>query len=230
MKRSSDSATLLISRFVSRVAGFGQITGLLLLSGFLFLPLTAEAGLPRAALSIPTDQSMAVGLNAAEQCQLPGKLIVLPPLSFQFAGDQGQAGLFDEQARVVQSIPEGSEIWLHVVVGAGSLAGNETEKVINDRVDALLKQMPLSAPAIRGLIVEIREPVTAPDLFAFGLVRLALGAKASNPGLRLAFVFQPGFVGRHGDIVTRLATYADLLEPPIQRAGARMPRGFPNMH
>ncbi len=29
--------------------------------------------------------------------------------------------------------------------------------------------------------------------------------------MRLAFVFRPGFVGRHGDIVKRLATYADLL-------------------
>ena len=42
-------------------------------------------------------------------------------------------------------------------------------------------------------------------------MRLALSAKASNAGLRLAFVFQPGFVGRHGDIVKRLATYSDLL-------------------
>ena len=59
--------------------------------------------------------------------------------------------------------------------------------------------------------MEIKEPLTAPDLFAFGLLRLAVTAKASNAGLRLAFVFQPGFIGRHGDIVKRLATYSDLL-------------------
>ncbi len=211
MKLSSGSATLLISRFVYRVAGLGQITGLLLCSGFLFLPLPAEAGLPKAATSIPTDQSLAAGVKAAEQCVLPGKLIVLPPVSFQFAGAGSQAGLFEEQARVVKSMPEGSEIWLHVVVGAGTLAGNETEKLITNRVDALLKPMPLSAAAVRGLIVELREPVTPLDLYAFGLARLALSAKASNAGLRLAFVFQPGFVARHGDIVARLATYADLL-------------------
>jgi hypothetical protein len=64
---------------------------------------------------------------------------------------------------------------------------------------------------VRGLIVEMNEPTSSPDLFAFGLVRLALTAKASKPGLRLAFVFQPGFVGRHGTFVKRLATYADLL-------------------
>ena len=57
----------------------------LLLSVVLLVPLTAEAGLPRVAISIPADQSFAAGLKAAEQCDVPGKLIVLPPLSFDFA-------------------------------------------------------------------------------------------------------------------------------------------------
>ena len=207
MKSSLGSATL----FFSRVAGLGRIAALLLFFGFVLLPLTAEAGLPRAAVSIPTDQNLAAGLKAAEQCKLPGKLIVLPPLPFQFAGDESPASLFEEQAQAVQSMPEGSEVWLHVVAGAGSLTGHESEKQITERVDAFLKLVPLSAPTVRGLIVEIKEPLTAPDLFAFGLLRLAVTAKASNAGLRLAFVFQPGFIGRHGDIVKRLATYSDLL-------------------
>ena len=40
---------------------------------------------------------------------------------------------------------QGSEVWLHVMVGAGSLAGNESEKQITERVDAFLKTAPLSA-------------------------------------------------------------------------------------
>ncbi len=207
MKSSFGSAT----PFFSRVAGLGRIAALLLFSGFLLLPLTAEAGLPKAAVSIPPDQDLAAGLKAAEQCEFPGKVIVLPRLSFQFSADESPTSLIEEQSRAVQSMPEGSEFWLHVVVGAGSLTGQESEKQITERVDAFLKLAPLSAPAVRGLIVEIKEPLTAPDLFAFGLLRLAVTAKASNAGLRLAFVFQPGFVGQHGDIVKRLATYSDLL-------------------
>jgi hypothetical protein len=206
MKLSLCSATL----FFSRGAGVGRMVAPLLFSGLLFFPLTAEAGLPRPAVSIPTDQSLAAGLKTAEQCDVANKLIVLPPLSFDL-GSGIPASSFDDQAQAVQGLPEGSEVWLHVVVGAGSLAGSEGEKLITDRVDAFLKSAPLSAPTVRGLIVEIREPLTAPDLFAFGLVRLALTAKAANAGLRLAFVFQPGFVGRHGDLVKRLATYSDLL-------------------
>jgi hypothetical protein len=205
MKLSLRSALL----FFSRVAGAVRIAPVLLFSGSLLLPLTAEAGLPRTAISIPTDQGLATGLQAAERCEFPGKLIVMPALSFEFAAGDGTS--FEEQARVIQSMPEGSEVWLHLVAGGGSLAGNESEKQITERVDAFLKQMPLSAAAVHGLIVEIKEPLTAPDLFAFGLVRLALSAKGSNAGLRLAFVFQRGFVGRHGDIVKRLATYSDLL-------------------
>jgi hypothetical protein len=212
MKLSLGSATLFFSRYFSRVAGVERVVGPLLFSGFLFLPLTAEAGLPRAAVSIPTGQNLAAGLKTAEQCDVANKLIVLPPLSFDL-GSGNPASSFDDQAQAVQGLPEGSEVWLHVVVGAGSLAGSDGEKLITDRVNAFLKSAPLSKPAVRGLIVEIdaKEPLKAPDLFAFGLVRLALTAKASNAGLRLAFVFQPGFVGRHGDLVKRLATYSDLL-------------------
>jgi len=195
----------------SREAGLRRIAAFFLFFVFVFLPRTATAGLPKAAISIPADQNLAAGLTAAERCALPGKLIVLPPVLFQVAGDASPAGLFEEQAGALQTMPEGSEVWLRVVAGSGSLTGQETEKQLNDKVDAFLKAAPLSAPAVRGLIVEIKEPMTAPDLFAFALLRLGVTAKASNTRLRLAFVFQPGFVGRHGNIVTRLATYSDML-------------------
>jgi hypothetical protein len=213
MKSSLRSATLFLSESVPallyRFARCGRVSPILLFPAVLLLPLTAEAGLPRVAISIPTGQNLAVGLKAAEQCDVPGKLIVLPPQSFGFVGGESSASFLEEQA--VHDVPEGTEVWLHVVVDAGSLAGKESEQEITKRVDALVKSMPLSAAAVRGLVVEIKEPLGAPDLFTFGLVRLALAAKGNNAGLRLAFVFQPGFIGRHGDIVRRLATYSDLL-------------------
>ena len=213
MKSSLRSATLFllgsIPRTLSQFANCRRMAPTLLYSAVVLLPLTAEAGLPRVAISIPTDQNLAVGLQVSEECSVPGKLIVLPPLSFDLAGGENSVSVFEEQA--VPSVPEGSEVWLHVVVGAGSLAGKESEKEITGRVDAFVKSLPLSAAGVRGLLVEIKEPLTAPDLFAFGLVRLALAAKGNNAGLRLAFVFQSGFVSKHGDIVKRLATYADLL-------------------
>jgi hypothetical protein len=209
MKFALCSPTQFFPGFFSRVAGLRRIGPLLLCSALFFLPLTAEAGLPRAAISIPTDQNLATGLKAAEQCEAPDKVIVLPPLSFDFAGGGSAARVIEEQSLAVKGMPEGSEVWLHLVVGAGS--GSDSEQQINERVGAFLKSMPLSAAAVHGLIVEIKEPLTAPNLFAFGLVRLTLGAKASNAGLRVAFVFPPGFVSQHGDIVKRLATYTDLL-------------------
>jgi hypothetical protein len=225
IKSSLRSVTLFFSESVSgllsRLAGAGRVAPILLFPALLFLPLTAEAGLPRVAISIPTDQNLAVGLKAGEQCDILRKLIVLPPLSFNLAGGEIPTSFFDGQD--FRSVPEGSEIWQHVVVGDRSLVGGESEKQIADRVDAFLKPMLLSAPAMRGLIIEIAtndfevrqiespRPPTAPDRFAFALVRLALTAKASNAGLRVALVFPPGFIGRQGDIVKRLATYFDLL-------------------
>jgi hypothetical protein len=213
IKSSLRSVTLFLSESVSgllqRLSSGGRVAPILLFPALLFLPLTAEAGLPRVAISTPTDQNLAVGLKAGEQCDVPGKLIVLPPLSFNLAGGEIPASFFDGQD--FRSVPEGSEIWLHVVAEAGSLAGKESEQEITQRVDALVKSLPLSAPVVRGLVVEIKEPIRDPDLFAFGLVRLALAAKGGNAGLRLALVFPPGFISRQGDIVKRLATYFDLL-------------------
>jgi hypothetical protein len=213
MKSALRSATLFFSgsfsRLFYRLASCGRMSPILLYSAVLLLPLTAEAGLPRVAISIPTDQSLAMGLKAEEQWEVPGKIIVLPPVSFDFAGGENPAIFFEGQT--VQSVPEGTEVWLHVVVEAGSLVGEESEKEITGRVDAFVKSMPLSAGAVRGLVVEIKEPLRDPDLLAFGLVRLALAAKGNNAGLRLALVFQPGFIGRHGDVVKRFATYSDLL-------------------
>ncbi len=211
MKSSFRSATLFLSDSMPR---FGwesckTVAPILLLSAFLLLPLTAEAGLPRVAISIPTDQALATGLKTAERCDVPDKLIVLPPLSFDFAGATSAADLLDKRA--VENVPEGVEVWLHVVVGAGSLSGKESEQEITQRVDAFVNSLPLLATTVRGLVVEIKEPLKAPDLFAFGLVRLALSVKGSNAGLQLAFVFQAGFAASHGDLVRRLATYSDLL-------------------
>ena len=185
MKSSPGSAAL----FFLKMIGWGRIAALLLVSGLIFWPLTAAAGLPRVAVSIPTDHNLAAGLRAAEQCGVQGKLIVLPPLPFQFAGDASPASLLEEQAHALRTMPEGSEVWLRVVVESGPLTGQESEKQITERVNAFLKLAPLSAPAVRGIMVEVKEPLTAPDLVTFGLIRLAVSAKASNADLRLASQF-----------------------------------------
>ncbi len=211
MTLSRRSATQLVSWFLSPLAGWRRITAPLLFLAFVFLPLPAEAGLPRAAVSIPTGQSLAAGMRAAEECDVPGKVIVLPGVALDLGGAESPASALAEQAEAVRGMPEGSEVWLHVDVGAGRLSGNESEKQITDQVDAFLKRMLFSAPALRGLIVEVKGSLAESDRFAFGMVRLALAVKAMNSGLRVAFVFPSGFVARQGGVVKRLATYSDLL-------------------
>jgi hypothetical protein len=186
-----------------------QIVLVLSLSIFLPLALTAQAALPRVAISIPTDQSFAAGSKTGEQCNVSSNLIVPPPFFFDFAGGETPARVSEDTTFL--STNEAFDVWLHVAVEAGPLTGKESEQEITQRVNALVESLPLSAPMVRGLIVEIKEPLRSPDLFAFGLVRLALEARGSNAGLRLAFVFPRGFAVNHGDLVKRLANYSDLL-------------------
>jgi hypothetical protein len=203
MKRSSVVPAKLS---FSRAAGL-RIAALALFSCLAFLPLIAQSGFPRVAISIPTDQPLTASLQASKQCEVPGGLIVLPPVRFSAENSRGFAG----QAEAVRSVSADSEVWLHVVVGADSISGKESEGELVARVEGFLKAAPLAAPNVRGLIVEVEEPMAAPDLAAFELLRLTVSAKASNAALRIAFVFQPGFVSRHSEIIKRLAPYADLL-------------------
>ena len=122
------------------MASCERVASILLFSVLLLLAVPAFGGLPRVAISIPTDQNLATGLQAGQQCGAPGKVIVLPPVSFGFASGEKVGGVFEGQT--IQSIPEGSEVWLHVVTNTGSLTGKESEQEINQQVDAFVKSMP----------------------------------------------------------------------------------------
>ena len=201
----------ILSPFFSKVADSKLILSSLLLFGFMLLSARAQVGLPKAAVSIPPEQNLAASMAASNECQSAGKLIVLPAVHLQLAAAEGSNSQFEEQAQAILKLPKESEVWLHVVAGEGSLAGVGTEKQLSAQVDAFLKSAPLSAPAVRGVIVEVNGPLTSPNLLEFALLRLAVTAKSSNSALRLAFVFGPGLIGQHGEIVKRLATYSDLL-------------------
>jgi hypothetical protein len=196
---------------VQRLVGLGRAAAFFLLPALPLLPATPEAGLPKYAFTLPSGRNTVAAMKAAEPCGFKGKVVVLPALPFHLAGDEGEAAVFDDQARALMEAAPEAEVFLHVIAGAGALTGRETEKTIADRVSAFLKRLPLASPTVRGLVVEIEEPPTVTDLYTFGLINLAVGAKGINTGMRLAFVLPPGFTSRHSATVKRLATYADLL-------------------
>jgi hypothetical protein len=211
---------MMTSSFVSATLSFfresrlRRLVALLLVSGSALATATAQVGLPRNAVSIPSplsDQNLAASLQNTHSCVVSGSTIVLPPVLLQFGASQSQSRLFEEQARAFQNLPHDTEVWLHIVVDSGTLNGTESEKQVIEQVSAFLNSAPLSSPVVRGVIVEPSTPQKNLDLYIFGLLRLAVSVKSSNPALRLAFVFQPGFISQYDDTVKRLATYSDLL-------------------
>jgi hypothetical protein len=186
----------------------------LLLSAVLMLPFAAQAGLPKYAFSVPPGQSAADGMQAAEQCGLKGKSLVLPALTFHIAGDENPDNSFQDQARSLLSIADDAEVFLHITVGAGRLTGGETERQITDRVAAFIRRVPLMSPAVHGIIIDLEDPANASDLIAFSLRDLVVAAKGAKSELRLAFATPAGFIDGHSDTVKRVATYFDLLGIP----------------
>jgi hypothetical protein len=199
----------------SRKSGSQRVASLLLFSGCALATAAAQAGLPRDMVSIPAltgDQntSLDASLKAASRCGEDSP-IVLPKVVFQF-GAEGRSGQqFAEQAEAVRNLPANAQVWLDVAVSSEALTGEESEKQLTEQVEGFLKQAPLSASAVRGLILEPGTPRTASNLYVFALLRLAVAARSANPALRLAFVFPSGFIGQYGDTVKRLALYSDLL-------------------
>ena len=101
-------------------------------------------------------------------------------------------------------------MFLHVKVG-GETAGSATKSRISERVSSFLKRLPLSAPPVRGIVVEVEEPLNNPELYAFALVDMGVAAKGTRADLRVAFAFPAGFIARRPELVKRLATYSDFL-------------------
>jgi hypothetical protein len=197
-------------RTVTKLAGYERMNALLIALTTLLLPPAAQAALPKYAFSVPAAQSLSDGAKAAETCGLKGKIWVMPALSFHLANDD-QAGEFQEQTAALMGISDDAEVFLRVKVGGGTAAATPTESQISDRVAAFLKRLPLSAPPVRGLILEIEEPLDNSQLFAFALVDLAVAAKGTRSDLRVTFALPAGFTARQPDLVKRLATYADFL-------------------
>jgi hypothetical protein len=194
-----------------KLASSEQAVAFLLAFAFLVLQPTAKAALPKYAFSVPAGLNAAEGIRTAEPCGTKGKVLVMPALSFQLAGETGATSAYEEQTRALMGISEDAEVFLNATVAAGSLTGADTEQQIAERVAAFLKRLPLSSPPVRALLVEVQEPLTNPNLFAYSLVNLAVTAKAAKTGLSVSFVFPTGFIGRYGDIVKRLATYSDFI-------------------
>jgi hypothetical protein len=183
--------------------GAAQAVSVLLLG--LFAVSAADAAIPRLAFSPPAGESP----NAAA-CNVKTTVAVLPAVAFRL-GDEVSAGLFTGQAAAAGAARDGASMYLHVRFAAGSLTGRETEAVLAARVGAFLRQAPVSAAAVAGIVVEVEEPAAMTSQFGFGLVNFAVAAKGAKPDLQLVFQLPPGFTGRHGDLVKRLATYADSL-------------------
>ncbi len=181
-----------------------QAAGFLLLTLLTISP-AAAAALPKYAYSIPADR-----IPNVEPCDVKNTVAVMPAVDFRLGGD-APAAAFGSQAASIAGLRAGAEAYLHVRIAAGSLTGGESESTIAGRISALLGQAPLAVPGVTGIIAEIEEPPAVSERFTFGLVSFALAAKGANGNLRVAFALPPGFVTRHGDVVKRLAIYADML-------------------
>jgi len=164
---------------------------------------------PKFGYAIPMSADPSQLTKAAELCGTKDNVVLLPALRLNLGGSD--AGNPDVQARILNALASDAEVYLRIQVSSAGLTGQETEKILTDRVAQLLKQLPLTNSKVHGLLVEVEEPLTSPELSSFVLVNVAVQAKGSRPDLQLGFSFPAGFIAKQGDLIKRLAFYSDWL-------------------
>ena len=174
-------------------------------------PMTNATALPKFGYSIPSGPDLSQLTKTAENCGTKDNVVLLPSWQLNLAGGDNAGNQADIQAKLLDALAEDAEVYLRIQVRSVGLTGQEPEKVITDRVAQLLHQLPLANAKVHGLLVEVEQPLAAPELSSFALLNIAVQAKGSKPDLQLGFSFPAGFIPQHGDLIKRLAFYSDWL-------------------
>jgi hypothetical protein len=176
----------------------------------LWAPLIEASSLPKFGYAIPADSDLSHATKAIELCGTKDSVVLLPALPLNLAGDDtGEQG--DIENTILGGLSEDAEVYLRIQVRSSGLTGQESEKALTDRVAQVLSRVALTNPKVHGLLIEVEDPIAAPQLLSFALVNIAVQAKGSRPDLQLGFMFPGGFVPKHGDLIKRVAFYSDWL-------------------
>ena len=190
---------LMAARWSSRKAA-GLCVAVLLLS--LSLGSEAQSAFPRILVSGPETGNSGFG-----SC-LESAPLLLPEVRFSSVHPVVTQR---EEADMISSLSASAQVWLHITVTPDLPGAITDEKQLSDRVDDFLKDMPLSMPVVRGLVVDARADAKPSAQFVFALLRFVVASRSINPALRVAVVFPAGFPADNSDTVKRIAVYADLI-------------------
>lgn len=173
-------------------------------------PMTNAATIPRFGYTLPSNPDANELRATVELCGTKDNAVLLSPWQLNLAtGDAGNQSA--TPAQLLDALPEEAEVYLRIQVRSDGLTGQESEKVITDRITELLHHLPLTSTKVHGLLIEVAEPLAAPALSSFGFVNIAVQAKGMRPDLHLGFTFPAGFIPKHIDLIKRLAFYSDWL-------------------
>ena len=169
--------------------------------------------LPKLGFSVPADANMQEIRETVTRSGLREPVLILPPTRIVLGDNQSQGGPFDAYGQILRSVPEGSLVFLRLVIEAGASArgGREQEKAVTDMISDLLSRLPVRDPSVRGLLVEIRGPAPSLQLLQFALANLAVKGKALKNSLQTVLTYPAGFVGQNADLIRRLSSYFDAL-------------------
>jgi len=119
----------------------------------LWAPFLEASSIPKFGYAIPAGAGLSDATKATELCGTKDRVVLLPAWTLHLpsadrVADQGQF-----QSQILDALDSDAEVYLRVQVSASSLTGQESEKVLTDRVAQLLGRMPLTNFKVHGLLI-----------------------------------------------------------------------------
>jgi hypothetical protein len=171
----------------------------------LCLPEAGEStALPKLAFAFASTDELLVRAPALSG---PGRVLILPPIRLDPAASQEAASDWTP----LSGLPADAEVIARVELETGttSLTGPDLEAKIKETAASVVAKLPLSLPQVSGLLIQVRDRNSQPELLAFTTAFLVTQARAVKKDLRVAISFPPSFAVQNPDVVKRIMNYAD---------------------
>jgi len=185
------------------------------LFSFLCVPgLKAAATLPKFGVSIPTDADAAAFAKIVSGAGIKDPYVMLPPISSHLS-QVVNPNTYASQEGIIGLMPAEAHLYQHLRISFGDYAqkGKELEALITLQTTDIINRLDLNNPRIEGLLVEVSGRVSSAELAQFALADIVVKSKSRKSNLRTVLSFPQDFIETNGDIVRKLASYYDALNP-----------------
>ena len=172
--------------------------------------LAAADPLPRLAVSMPPGGAVADVLRTIQAVGAREVTIILPPIAAR-VGSAGEPLQAAPPPALPPSLPPGVDLHRHLTVAIGQLPGTagERETFVDLRTSEIVAALRLDLTPVQGLVVEVTDTGSSPEVFSFVMASLVVKARAARRSLQVSVMLPASAPVPFDELARRVAPYVD---------------------